>query len=197
MGVVEEDLTIRPLRKRPSRVNLFKVNLEQAKTKPWWNYLIENQKDLLEQSFILLGREEKGNDNFHDYAFIIFSAAKAYEGFLKSLFLDLGLIDEYFYSNKHFRIGKALNPNLPEKYRGDGWVFGKLENFCQGRKLPDYLWEVWIECRNLVFHWFPGHKNFISLEDAKRKLQKIVEAMDMAFESCKTSPSVDVVHSLR
>lgn len=33
--------------------------------KVWWNYLIENQKDLLAQSLVLLKREEETQDEFY------------------------------------------------------------------------------------------------------------------------------------
>lgn len=152
------------------------------RTKPWWKYLAENQRDLLEQSSILLRREEiEGGSTFHDYAFVVFPAAKAYEGFLKKLFFDLGLIDERQFESNHYRIGKSLNPELPVKFRGNNWVFGRLIEISHDKNLPLVLWETWKESRNLLFHWFPKHENFISLPQAREKMEMIIKAIDKAF----------------
>ncbi len=156
------------------------------KNKSWWNYLSEDQQDLLEESAVLLEREEQhGPDIFHDYAFIVFPAAKAYEGFLKKLFLDLGFIGLEQYEGDHFRIGKALNPSLPARFQNEDWAWEKLANFCQGEELPQLLWDTWKESRNLIFHWFPKHENFISLFEAKDRINMIVEAIDRSFLKCK------------
>lgn len=159
--------------------------MASLQTKPWWNYLTENQKDLLVESFELLEREkEESKDRFHDYAFIVFPAAKAYEGFLKKLFLDLGFISKKDYYGRRFRIGRALNPALEKRYRRES-VYDRLAKFCQGKDLPDYLWQTWKRSRNLLFHWFPQHKNFVSLPQAEKRLGLITSAIDQAFKECK------------
>lgn len=155
--------------------------------KIWWNYLEEDLQELLNQAFLLSEKVEKWGAKFHDYSFVVFPASKAYEGFLKKLFLDMGLITKDDYFGKHFRIGKSLNPTLPPKYRDDDWVYDDLVGFCKGKSLPDFLWETWRNCRNLVFHWFPNEKKAISLGQAKERLQKIVDAIDMAYSTCKIS----------
>src|SRR6266508_1592441 len=94
------------------------------KKKEWWLYLTENQRALLAQAVTLLEREKVFKEQlFEDYSFIVFPAAKAYEGFLKKLLFDLGFINSSQYSGEHFRIGKSLNPNLPLRYRKSDWVF--------------------------------------------------------------------------
>src|SRR3990167_296055 len=100
----------------------------------WWNYLEHDLQELISLSFYLEDRIASWEEKFHDYAFIVFPAAKAYEGFLKKIFLDLGLIDEGDYFGKHFRIGKALNPNLEKKYRNNSWVYGKLVDMLEGHE---------------------------------------------------------------
>ena len=52
----------------------------------WWDYLEEDLQELLRESTLLLDKVEKWEKTFHDYSFIVFPAAKAYEGFLKKLF---------------------------------------------------------------------------------------------------------------
>lgn len=160
----------------------MKVSLE---TRPWWNYIHEDLKELVREATVLLSRVESWNEKFHDYSFIVFPAAKAYEGFLKTLFHDLGFIsDEEFYG-KRFRVGKALNPALEKYLRERESVYDKLVDFCQGRQLPDNLWNTWKKARNLIFHWFPNEKNVIDFEEAQQIVVLILDTMDLAFKECK------------
>lgn len=165
--------------------------LESLKSKPWWSYLGGDiQKLLLTSQFIYDAVESWGVDlpggkkQFHDYSFVIFPAAKAYEGFLKKIFLDMGFITQEDYFGKHFRIGKSLNPSLPKELRRES-VYDRIVTYCGGRILADNLWETWRVCRNLPFHWFPNEKNAITLPEAKARIEMIVNAMDKAFEGCK------------
>jgi hypothetical protein len=167
------------------------LNLEN---RSWWNYLEEDLQELLRQSLLLIEVVEKWRRNpstdsgqeFHDYAFVVFPAAKAYEGFLKKLFLDLGLISPEQYYGKRFRVGKALNPSLKKPLRQKFGVYYKLITFCAGDAgLADTLWDTWRECRNVLFHWFPNEKNAISFEEAKEKFDMILVTLDKATKECK------------
>src|SRR3989344_309003 len=114
----------------------------QLEKRTWWNYIHTDLKELLKQAVILLEQVERWDEKFRDYSFIVFPAAKAYEGFLKTLFLDLEFITEDDYYGKRFRIGKALNPALEPEIREKESVYDKLANFCKGNELPDKLWET-------------------------------------------------------
>ncbi len=94
-------------------------------------------------------------------------------------------ISQADYLGKHFRIGRALKPDLSEKYKDEDWVYGKLEKYCQGEKLPLFLWETWKESRNLLFHWFPEEKNAVSHIEAVARLLQIVTAIDEVFSVCE------------
>jgi hypothetical protein len=156
------------------------------KPKPWYDYLEEDLRELLEQSFELIERVPEWHDGFHDYSFIVFPAAKAYEGYLKKLFLDLGFINQEAYYGKHFRIGKALNPQLEPRFRGEDSVYDKLTDLMNGDKfLADLLWETWKNCRNLVFHWFPDEKRAINFEESKDRVEQVIKAIDVSFKECK------------
>ncbi len=157
----------------------------QLENHTWWSYLEEDLQELLRESEILSEGIDKWGENFHDYAFVVFPAAKAYEGFLKKLFLDLGFITKEDYYRKHFRVGKALNPSLDPNFRVKEGVYHKLVEFCGTKKLADRLWDTWKKGRNLVFHWFPNEKNAVSKSEAQTRLLMIVEAMDEAFKECK------------
>ena len=157
----------------------------QLEKRTWWNYIHDDLKELLKQAVILLEQVERWDEKFRDYSFIVFPAAKAYEGFLKTLFLDLEFITEDDYYGKRFRIGKALNPALEPEFREKESVYDKLTSFCQGNTLPDKLWDTWKKARNLLFHWFPNEKNVINFQEAKERVALIFDAMDKAFEECK------------
>jgi len=150
----------------------------------WWGYLDEPMRDLVRESYQLLEREEANSDQWHDYSFIVFPMAKAYEGFLKKLFFDLGLISNKQYQGDRFRVGKSLNPHLPKRYQWD-WVYGELITKCGGEETPQQLWDTWKQARNRIFHFFPSHQEFISLNQAKDLLTTISQAMDSALGHCK------------
>ena len=158
-----------------------------------WNYLEEGMRDLMRGSYYLLEQEREhlkqpGRLPLHDYSFVVFPAAKAYEGFLKKLFLDLKLITRRQYEGDRFRIGRALNPNLPIRYRWD-WVYGRLVDYCQGGKLADELWRVWQDSRNRIFHFFPGHARFVDFKEAERLVVGIENVMLSALKGCRLDPT--------
>ncbi len=154
------------------------------KDKPWYDYLEEDLRELLEESFLLIDKFEGNNQSFHDYSFIVFPAAKAYEGYLKKLLLDLKFIREEDYYGKHFRIGKALNPQLEPFLRKEG-VYDKLVEFLGSKEVPDMLWETWKNCRNLVFHWFPEEKRVVNYDGARDRVGQVVTAIDTSFKECR------------
>lgn len=163
----------------------------ELESKSWWGYLGEDIQKLLGTSEFLYSVVEGwgadlpgGKEKFDDYSFIVFPAAKAYEGFLKKLFLSLGFISEEDYFGKHFRIGRSLNPSLPKKYKREN-VYEKLVKYCGGSELADKLWDTWRLCRNLTFHWFPNEKNALTLSEAKNRINMVINAMDEAFIGCK------------
>lgn len=158
----------------------------ELERKAWWSYLEEDLQELLREAVLLVDKVGKWEQKFHDYAFIVFPAAKAYEGFLKKLFLDMGFITEEQFYGKRFRVGKALNPALEKHLRKKYSVYDKLVGFCAGdERLADVLWNTWKQCRNLLFHWFPKERNAISFEEAKEKVSIVLDAIDKAFKECK------------
>lgn len=165
--------------------------MDTLEQKVWWSYLGHDlQKLLITSKFLIITVQAwrvdlpGGEKEFDDYAFVIFPAAKAYEGFLKKMFLDLGFISQEDYYGKHFRIGKSLNPSLPKEVRAEE-VYGKIVKYCGGKGLADNLWETWRVCRNLTFHWFPNEKNTVTFAESIEKVDMIISAIDSSFESCK------------
>lgn len=157
----------------------FQSQLEQSKL------LEEDLSELLNEAFLLYEKASTWSEAFHDYSFVVFPAAKAYEGFLKKLFLDLGFISKEDYYGKRFRIGRALNPQLEKRFRAHESIYDRLARFTGDKILGDELWQTWKQSRNLVFHWFPDEKNAVTLEEAKLRVEMVIASIDRAFKECK------------
>ncbi len=167
----------------------MEINLKE---KPWYNYLEEDLGELISESFVLLNQVSKWQNGYHDYSFVVFPAAKAYEGYLKKLFLDLGFISEGDYYGRRFRIGKALNPQLEPRFRPLESVYDKLRNHLGNNYLGDLLWNTWRNCRNLVFHWFPDEKSAINFEEAKKRVALVIKAIDESYKECKMNKNENI-----
>lgn len=149
-----------------------------------WNYLSNGQKGLIETGEFLLGDANKHEKPLSDYSYIVFPFAKAYEGFLKQLFLDKGFIDQNQYQSDHFRIGKALNPNFAKEVPSES-VYLKITNFCKSEELSKKLWGAWKRGRNLLFHYFPHNIHAITFLEAQDTINMVISAMDEAIVVCK------------
>lgn len=125
---------------------------------------------------------------FTDYSFVIFPYAKVYEGFLKKLFLTIGAITEEQYNSDHWRVGKALNPQLEKELRHEESVYDRIVLVSGSNQLPDALWDAWKNGRNRIFHYFPGQHKPVSFEKARTIISQINQAMEMALQSCIISP---------
>jgi hypothetical protein len=152
--------------------------------KSWWSYLDPGIRDLLMEAQMLLTSSSSWKDTYSDYSFIVFPAAKAYEGFLKKLFLDLGFINQEEFLGDRYRIGKALNPFLEKEIRETEGVYDKLVEYCGGKGLADQLWYTWKNSRNLLFHWFPNEKNTVDLGEAEERYRLIISSIDAVFKEC-------------
>lgn len=159
----------------------------------FWQYLSAGQKGLIEEGYILLDEtKEHLSTKLTDYSYLVFPFAKAYEGFLKKLFLDLGFIDQYQYEGDHYRIGKVLNPNLRHAL-GPHSIYEKLLHYCGDTTLADELWDAWKQGRNLLFHYFPHNLRAITLEEAEELINEIIQVMQKALTIC--SIDKETVHS--
>lgn len=156
------------------------------KTSFFWQYLSEGQKGLIEEGLFLLDHSTTDTTNHHirDYSYLVFPFAKAYEGFLKQLFLDMGFITLHDYHSEHFRIGMALNPYLEKRLRFRS-VYDKLVLHCSGYASADAMWDIWKRGRNLVFHYFPHNVRALSLDEARSLIQEILLVMEHALQACK------------
>lgn len=149
-----------------------------------WGYLLPEQKDLVEDARKLVEDARLHPKTLADYSYVVFPMAKVYEGFLKKFLLDTGLIFLQQYESDHFRIGKVLNPNLPQHLRVDS-LYDRICSHLGKADLPDRFWQTWKRGRNLLFHYFPGNLKKISLKEAEEIVAEIVGTMNMAVVDCR------------
>jgi hypothetical protein len=144
-----------------------------------WHYLSSDQRQLaIDGQLLIADREQYPSEHLSDYSYLVFPFAKLYEGFLKQLFLDIGAIPERDYRSDHFRIGKALSPNLARllgQRSAYAWIARRYSP-----ALATELWTTWKEGRNLIFHYFPHNIRRLTLEEAHRTISTIVETMERA-----------------
>lgn len=162
-------------------------------------YLPEQQRELVQDSLDLLRfhglhrklhqEHEQGQHNcncplctdceeFHDYAFLVFPAAKAFEGFLKYLLFELHIISKERYQSRDLRIGRSLNPDLPPRLRNEEWYFDDLARLCSP-EVARGIWDLWLEGRNHLFHYFPTDRYTINYHQAVELIQRIIEVMEV------------------
>lgn len=160
----------------------MKPNLKISVSPQLWQYISPTQQDLLDQGDHLLAHAKESvaqnHFMFKDYSFVVFPFAKAYEGFLKQLFLDAQFIEKGEYNSDHFRVGKALTPFLVKRLRNRS-VYKKICDSISC-EFADKLWDTWKRGRNLVFHYYPHNIKSLTLEEAEEISLLIVRTMEEA-----------------
>ncbi len=146
-------------------------------TQDWYVMMSDWQKELVRITLELLSREERLKSNFADYSFLVFPIAKAYEGFLKDFFYKLNFISRETYTDRRFRIGKALNPDMSPSHRDEEWLYDQIAQSC-GSQLARDMWNTWLECRNQLFHYFPDNEKKINLDEAIKRVEMISNMMN-------------------
>ncbi|MCL4363720.1 hypothetical protein M1328_00605 [Patescibacteria group bacterium] len=158
-----------------------KLNSLILRTSDFWQYLSQNQKDLIKEGQYLMNDIIKEQVyQFKDYSFLVFPFAKAYEGFLKQLFKDAKMISHLDYISDHLRLGKLMSPNLIGRL-GDRSLYTKIEEKA-GKDLADKIWNTWRGGRNQIFHYFPHNIKAISFDEAGKIVNEIIDTMQEAYE---------------
>ena len=154
-----------------------------------WQYMSPQQRILAGDGEFLL------NDSSHhvppeptDYSYLVFPFAKMYEGFMKQLLRDVGIITDEDYKSEHFRIGKALSPTLANRL-GPRSAYAQLQAR-YSKDLATRLWHTWKESRNLVFHYFPHNYRALTRDQAMLLIQNISDAMEQAVRETNVHPQV-------
>lgn len=149
-----------------------------------WNYLSVSQRVLAgDGAFLLSDSVNHVDQEPTDYSYLVFPFAKLYEGFLKDLFLDLKIIELRDYNSDHFRIGKALSPNMARRLGRKSAYEQIVLRF--GKDLATRMWHTWKNGRNLVFHYFPHNYRALTLEQARHLIVLLTETMEQAVRDTK------------
>jgi hypothetical protein len=136
--------------------------------------------------FLVTDSLQHTNPEPTDYSYLVFPFAKMYEGFLKQILRDVGIITEEDYRSEHFRIGKALSPTLANRL-GPRSAYAQLQARFS-KDLATRLWHTWKEARNLVFHYFPHNYRALNREGAMILIQNITNAMEQAVHETRVHP---------
>lgn len=154
---------------------------------PLWRFLSDTQRQLaLDGQLLVDDRIRHPNEHLSDYSYLVFPFAKLYEGFLKDLFRDAGIITAREYQSTHFRLGKVLSPNLVRRLGGRSAYGTVMHRF--GKPLAEMLWNTWKNGRNLVFHYFPHNVRRLTLDEAKGIIDMIISCMNDAVTSMHPHP---------
>ncbi|MBW6441550.1 hypothetical protein K0B04_01400 [Patescibacteria group bacterium] len=154
-----------------------------ARNSRLWEYMVPEIRDLIEDGEIILNfvYDNRHKADISDYSFIVFPFAKAYEGFLKRFFWDVGLISEDEYYGDEIRIGRLLNPN----YEDNTSVYGRVCNHADGGEaVAKRLWDAWKKGRNTVFHYFPHNFKKLEYNEALDVINDLISAMSDVVAVC-------------
>lgn len=144
-----------------------------------WQYLPPDQRQLAGDGRMLIeDRRIHPHEDLSDFSYIVFPFAKLYEGFLKNVFRDTGIITDKAYRSTHFRIGKALSPNLIKRL-GNHSAYGRISRE-YGEDMALSLWTTWKQGRNLVFHYFPGNIRRLTFSEACDMVDQMINVMEKA-----------------
>jgi len=155
----------------------------------FWQYLSQNQKDLILEGQYLMNDIIKDNAyQFKDYSFLVFPFAKAYEGFLKQLFKDIKFISHLDYISDHLRLGKLLSPNLIGRL-GDRSLYKKITDVTD-RDFAEKIWMTWKTGRNKIFHYFPHNLKAVNFIEAEEIIDMILRTMEEIY--IKLNPNYKV-----
>jgi hypothetical protein len=161
-----------------------KIKALVFKTSDFWFYLSKNQKDLINEGLYLMNDVIKNHAyHFKDYSFLVFPFAKAYEGFLKQLFLDVKFISHLDYISDHLRLGKLLSPNLVNKLK-ERSLYKKIKDKA-GQDLADKIWNAWKIGRNQVFHYYPHNLKALTFSQAENIIDNILLVMEESYGKLK------------
>lgn len=152
-----------------------------------WDYFSTTQRDLILEGKYLMDITDSYPHKFKDYSFLVFPFAKAYEGFLKQLFLDVDFISHLDYISDHFRLGKYLSPHLVGRL-GERSLYSKIIKN-SSEELANKIWNTWKYSRNEIFHYYPHNIKRVTQEEAKEMNEDILHIMVKAYKELKAQNS--------
>lgn len=139
------------------------------------NFLTPELKTLLSDGQKIIQSATNSGLRTTDYSYLVFNFSKAYEGFLKLLFLRMGLIRKRDFESDHWRVGKALSPNMHQ-------VYDRL-----GPELAERMWQTWKRGRNSIFHFYPHRLKTLTLQEAQDIIAEILMTMEFSIRNHATN----------
>lgn len=161
-------------------ITKMSTDIVNKKSKLWQYLPLEIRGLIRDGEQLVTVVDSSSTDGVSDYSYLVFPFAKAYEGFLKRLFLDLDMITEDAYYGERIRIGKILDPFYT---RHEQSVYQKiLRHKKGGRQISERLWRIWRHGRNQVFHYFPHNFRRLNHEEAMEIVREFISVMEAAVE---------------
>jgi len=152
-----------------------------------WQYLSASQRVLASDGAFLVADVAVHHDAPPtDYSYLVFPFAKLYEGFLKQLFVDLGIMSKREYRSDYYRIGRALSPGMVGRLRQRS-AYGQIEER-YGNDLATRLWYAWKNGRNMVFHYFAHNYRALTVDQAKTLITVLCDVMNDAVSRTNVKP---------
>jgi len=147
-----------------------------------WSYLEENLQGLVNDGEKLLDLANPEEASVSDYSYLVFPFSKAYEGFIKKLFLDTGVINEKSFYGDEIRVGRILSPRYRKEHAR------QFDHMCLKETskidLADRLWDTWHKGRNRVFHYFPHNFRRLNYQEALEIILELADRMEEALVKC-------------
>ncbi len=159
--------------------------LVRWKSKEFDEFIGEDLLDLYEDNRSLLQRYSNHHDGtveeYSDYSFLVLPIAKVYEGTLKKILVDIGVLKESdLTKNPSINVGKYYNPV------GNNKIFELLKDRSRDKSVPHVIYSTYQECRNQIFHYDQYRDNRLdSYDDAKFYCKRILYAIEKAYETFK------------
>ncbi len=163
-----------------SAADAYDKSIAQLLHTDFYRAVSEPHRRLIRTSITVYLEERRVGLRYPDYGFVVFGMAKGYEGFLKEYLLRIGLLSDDGYFDRGFRIGRALNPDVSLNQRDRFWLYDDLADRC-GAAVARQIWDAWLECRNQVFHFYPGKDSAMTLRQAGEKILQLANAMEAAY----------------
>ena len=157
------------------------------KSEEFDKFVGEELLDLHEDNRALLQSYNPSNDksvdivDYSDYSFLVLPIAKVYEGILKKILVDGGLLKEDdLFKNPSINVGGYYNPV------GNNKIFKLLKDKARDKAVPHVIYSTYQECRNQILHYDQYRDNRIkSYEDAEFYCRRIIYAIEKAYETFK------------
>jgi hypothetical protein len=119
------------------------------------------------------------NSYVSDYSFLLLPIAKVYEGVLKKILVEKGVIDEsVLLENPSVNVSSYLNPV------GNKNISNLLKDKARDKAIPHVIYSTYQECRNQILHYDQHRDSRIkSFDDAKFYQRRILDAIDKAYQT--------------